>query len=74
MVPRGPFHVTMDSNDAIEAAYAFPNARIIAVHNEGRAHFSQTQDDVAKAFTTFAIGGRLELLQRGVITGFAWTE
>jgi len=72
--PRGPFHVTMDSNDAIEAAYAFPNAKIIAVHNEGWGHFTQTQDDVAKAFATLGIGGRLELLQRGVATAFAWTD
>jgi L-ascorbate metabolism protein UlaG (beta-lactamase superfamily) len=72
--PRGPFHVTMDSNDAIEAAYAFPNAKIIAVHNEGWGHFTQTQDDVAKAFATLGIGGRLELLQRGIATGFAWTD
>jgi len=64
--PRGPFHVTMDSNDAIEAAYAFPNAKIIAVHNEGWAHFTQTQEDLAKAFTTLGLGERLELLPRGV--------
>jgi L-ascorbate metabolism protein UlaG (beta-lactamase superfamily) len=64
--PRGPFHVTMDSNDAIEAAYAFPDAKIIAVHNEGWAHFTQTQEDLAKAFTTLGLGERLELLQRGV--------
>ena len=72
--PRGPFHVTMDSNDAIEAAYAFPNAKIIAVHNEGWAHFTQTQDDVAKAFTTLGVGDRLELLQRGVAIRFAWAD
>jgi hypothetical protein len=33
---RGPFHVTMDSNDAIETAHAFPNATIVAVHNGSR--------------------------------------
>jgi hypothetical protein len=64
----------MDSNDAIEAVYAFPNAKIIAVHNEGWAGFTQTQDDVAKAFATLGITGRLELLQRGAATGFAWPE
>jgi hypothetical protein len=26
--PRGPFHVTMDNNDAIETAHAFPQARM----------------------------------------------
>jgi hypothetical protein len=33
--PRGPFHVTMDNNDAIETAAAFPDAQIAAVHNHG---------------------------------------
>ncbi len=54
--PRGPFHVTMDSNDAIEAAYAFPNAKVMAVHNEGWAHFTQTQEDLAKAVYNVGTG------------------
>ena len=37
--PRGPFHVTMDSNDAIETAHAFKGAAIVAIHNHGWAHF-----------------------------------
>jgi hypothetical protein len=28
--PRGPFHITMDNNDAIETAHAFPQAKIVA--------------------------------------------
>jgi L-ascorbate metabolism protein UlaG (beta-lactamase superfamily) len=63
--PRGPFHVTMDSNDAIAAAHAFPKAAIVAIHNEGWAHFTQSQDDLAQAFHALGIGERLRLLQRG---------
>jgi hypothetical protein len=33
--PRGRFHMTMGSEDALEAAHAFPNATLVAAHNEG---------------------------------------
>jgi L-ascorbate metabolism protein UlaG (beta-lactamase superfamily) len=29
---RGPFHLTMDTNDAIETAHAFPGAVIVPLH------------------------------------------
>jgi hypothetical protein len=35
---RSPFNLTMNSNDAIETAHAFPNAMIVPVHGEGWAH------------------------------------
>lgn len=63
---RGSFHLTMDTNDAIEAAHAFPRARIIAVHNEGWAHFTETEDDLARAFKALGLGDRLERLAPGV--------
>jgi L-ascorbate metabolism protein UlaG (beta-lactamase superfamily) len=63
--PRGPFRVTMDNNDAIEAAHAFPQARIIAIHNHGWKHFTETQDDAVRAFTTLGIGSRLQTLELG---------
>jgi hypothetical protein len=40
--PRGAFDVTMDSNDVIETAHAFPAATIIGVHNHGWAHFAES--------------------------------
>ena len=40
--PRGRFRMTMASNDALEAANAFPGAAIVAVHNEGWTHLKQT--------------------------------
>jgi L-ascorbate metabolism protein UlaG (beta-lactamase superfamily) len=63
--PRGPFHVTMDNNDAIETAYAFPQAKIVVIHNNGWAHFTETQADAVKAFTTLGIASRLQILEPG---------
>lgn len=31
---RGPFHLTMDTNDAVEIAKVFPDAVIVPVHYE----------------------------------------
>jgi L-ascorbate metabolism protein UlaG (beta-lactamase superfamily) len=65
---RGPFHLTMDTNDAIETAQAFPDAVIVPVHYEGWAHFKQSGDDLLKAFNTLGFGSRLQLLEPGVAT------
>src|SRR5262249_54804924 len=65
---RGPFHLTMDVNDAIETAHAFPNAVIVPVHHDGWAHFTQNQDDLAKSFTALGIGARLRVVTPGVAT------
>jgi L-ascorbate metabolism protein UlaG (beta-lactamase superfamily) len=63
--PRGPCHVTMDNNDALETAYAFPSAKIVAIHNEGWAHFTESQADVVRAFGTLGLASRLQTLERG---------
>ena len=64
---RGPFHLTMDTNDAIETAQAFPEAAIVPVHYyEGRMHFKQSGDDLLKSFNALGFGPRLHLLQPGV--------
>ena len=65
---RGPFHLTMDTNDAIETAQAFPDAVIVPVHYEGWAHFKQSGDDLRKAFNALGFGPRLRVLQPGVAT------
>ncbi len=65
---RGPFHLTMDANDAIETAHAFPNAVVVPVHYEGWAHFSQSADDLVQSFKALGIGSRLRLLTPGVAT------
>lgn len=63
--PRGRFHMTMDSNDALEAANAFPNATIVAVHNEGWVHFKESAAELASAFATLGMASRLTSLERG---------
>jgi len=62
---RGPFRLTMDNNDAIESAYAFPQARIICVHNHGWKHFTETQEDAVKAFGSLGVSSRLQTLEMG---------
>jgi L-ascorbate metabolism protein UlaG (beta-lactamase superfamily) len=56
---RGPFHLTMDTNDAAELAAAFPRAAIVPVHHSGWAHFTQSQDDLIRTFDVLRISGRL---------------
>ncbi|HWG04779.1 MAG TPA: MBL fold metallo-hydrolase [Beijerinckiaceae bacterium] len=71
-MPRGPFHVTMDSNDAIEAAHAFPQAMIMGIHNEGWAHYTQCQSDLVRAFSAHDLISRLQVLQPGVATALSF--
>lgn len=56
---RGPFDLTMDTNDAVEAAVAFPRSVIVPVHHAGWAHFSQSQDDLVKTFAAVGLSDRL---------------
>jgi hypothetical protein len=63
---RGPFYLTMNTNDAIETAAAFPDATIVPVHHEGWAHFRQSGDDLHKAFKALGLDKRLHMLEPGV--------
>ena len=65
---RGPFHLTMDTNDAIETARAFPDATIVPLHTDGWAHFKQNADDLRVSFEALGFGSRLKLLEPGVKT------
>ncbi|HEY7302323.1 MAG TPA: MBL fold metallo-hydrolase [Xanthobacteraceae bacterium] len=65
---RGPFNLTMNTNDAIETAHAFPDATIVPVHCEGWAHLTQNEEDLVQSFNALRLGPRLQLLQRGVPT------
>lgn len=69
--PRGRFHMTMDSNDALEAAEAFPEAAIVALHNEGWVHFKESAADLAADFATLGQAARLKTLEKGVPMRFA---
>jgi L-ascorbate metabolism protein UlaG (beta-lactamase superfamily) len=65
---RGPFHLTMDTNDTIETARAFPEAVIVPLHTDGWAHFRQNSRDLRATFDTLGFGERLKLLEPGVAT------
>lgn len=65
---RGPFHLTMDVNDTIETARAFPNATIVPVHHDSWAHFKQNDSDLDMSFKALGFSDRLMLLKPGIAT------
>ncbi|MGJ5138627.1 MBL fold metallo-hydrolase [Bradyrhizobium oligotrophicum] len=65
---RGPFHLTMDTNDTIETARVFSDALIVPVHTDGWAHFRQSAQDLRNTFDVLGFGARLKLLEPGVRT------
>lgn len=67
----GPDHLTMTATEAVEAARSFPNAAIVPLHFEGWAHFSESRDEIARAFTTAGMAERLRWLNAGVPTAIA---
>ena len=66
--PRGPFNVTMGTNDAIDTAFTFPDATIIPVHFEGWSHYTETGEMLQQSFNALGIGGRLKLLPPAIKT------
>lgn len=68
---RGPFHLTMDTNDTIETARAFADAVIVPVHTDGWAHFKQNAQDLRVSFDALGFGSRLRLLEPGIATEIA---
>lgn len=68
---RGPFNVTMGTNDAMDTALAFPDATIIPLHYEGWKHYTQNEKDVQQSFQVIGIDQRLTILEPGVATVFA---
>ena len=67
---RGPFYMTMGTNDAVEAAMAFQDAVIIPVHHDGWAHFTQSQEDLAKTFQMLGLADRLRRVAGGELMRF----
>jgi L-ascorbate metabolism protein UlaG (beta-lactamase superfamily) len=65
---RGPFNLTMNTNDVIETAIQFRDAAIIPVHSDSWAHLTQTRADIAASFKAMGIDGRLTMLKPGVAT------
>lgn len=69
---RGPFHLTMNVSDVIEAADEFTLATIVPVHHQGWAHFTQSQADLARGFAALGIADRLRLLKPGESVTLPW--
>ena len=63
--PRGRYRMTMGSEDALEAAHAFPTATLVSVHNEGWGHLRESQDQLADVFRTFNLANRLTRIEKG---------
>ncbi len=68
---RGKFNLTMNANDAIEAACAFSGALIVPLHTEGWAHFTENGDDLEQAFEVLGQAGRLQRLAPGIQVEFS---
>jgi L-ascorbate metabolism protein UlaG (beta-lactamase superfamily) len=63
--PKLPIHLTMDVNDALDTASAFPAATFIPVHYEGWSHLTETVNMLRQAFTALGLGERLKILEAG---------
>ena len=66
--PRTPFSLTMDSNDVVDTAAAFPDAIIIPVHYEGWSHYSEGEDLLTGSFAALGISNRLKILEPAIST------
>ena len=66
--PRGPFNLTMGTNDALDTAAAFKHALIVPIHSEGWSHYTENNDNLKEAFNILGIGNRLVLLEPGIPT------
>lgn len=62
---RGPFDLTLNTNDVLELAHVFPQAKIAIIHAEGWKHFTESFDDVKGAFEMLNRGDRLVPLTAG---------
>jgi L-ascorbate metabolism protein UlaG (beta-lactamase superfamily) len=65
MTARGPIYLTMNTNDAISLAAAFPYATLVPVHHEGWGHFTQSQQDLQKAFAAVGLEKQLQKVVGG---------
>ena len=65
---RGPFNVSMSTNDAMDTALAFPTATIVPLHYDGWKHYTQNEKDIKASYEVIGIAGRLKILEAGVPT------
>ncbi len=55
----GPWHLTMTAEEGIEAAHAFADAAIVPLHCDGWAHYTESRQEVARAFANAGLKSRL---------------
>ncbi len=60
-----PEPLTMTAEDGIQAAHAFSGATIVPLHFEGWAHFSESRDVIARAFSKAGLANRVSWLELG---------
>jgi hypothetical protein len=61
----GPYALTMTAEDAVATARAMADAKIVALHFEGWAHFSEGRAEIAQAFAAVGMEDRLQWPQAG---------
>ncbi|MDC8103400.1 MBL fold metallo-hydrolase [Chryseobacterium sp. PTM-20240506] len=66
--PRGPFNLTMGTNDVLDTAHVFPKSIIIPLHSEGWSHYTENNANLEEAFDILGIRERLQILKPGVET------
>ena len=55
----GPWHLTLTASEGVEAARALEEATIVPLHYEGWAHFSESREDIERAFGGAGLSHRL---------------
>ena len=64
----GPSHLTMTADEGVIAAQHFEEALIVPLHFEGWLHFTESRDDIDRAFKSTQLHHRLRWLKPGVET------
>jgi L-ascorbate metabolism protein UlaG (beta-lactamase superfamily) len=59
----GPWHFTLTAAEGLEAARALAGATIVPLHYEGWAHFSESRDDIERAFGEAGLSYRLRWME-----------
>jgi hypothetical protein len=62
----GPAHLTMTAEEGVLAARACTDAAIIPLHCEGWEHFTESRDEITRAFEKAGLEKRPCWLQPGV--------
>jgi L-ascorbate metabolism protein UlaG (beta-lactamase superfamily) len=61
----GPEPLTMTAAEAVAFARVSPDSRIVPIHYEGWAHFTEGRDIIEQAFASAGMGDRLIWLKAG---------